>query len=57
MIRTYNISPSEAYNIWNNAKAVKDPRVCEILDALIKSEPNGLPCIINRNPKQILLIK
>lgn len=56
LIRTYNISPSEAYNIWNNAKAVKDPRVCEILDALIKSEPNGLPCIINRNPKQMLLI-
>lgn len=49
LIRTYNISPSDAYIIWSNAKAQKDPRVCEILDALIKSEPEGLPIIINRN--------
>ena len=29
----------------------KDDRICEILDAIIKAEPEGLPLIINRNPK------
>lgn len=56
LIRTYNISPSDAYTIWSNAKAKRDPRICEILDALIKSTPEGLPCIINRNPKDLLLL-
>lgn len=50
LIRTYNISPSDAYDIWARAVASKDERVAEIIDAIIKSEPEGLPCIINRNP-------
>jgi DNA-directed RNA polymerase beta' subunit len=50
LIRTYNISPSEAYDIWKRAVAKKDERVCEILDAIINSYPEGLPVIINRNP-------
>ena len=54
LIRTYNISPSEAYTIWSNAVAKKDQRVCEILDALIKSEEEGLPIIINRNKLYLL---
>ena len=51
LIRSYNISPSQAYNICMRAIAVKDERVAEIIDTLIKStHPEGLPLIINRNP-------
>lgn len=50
LIRTYNISPSDAYDIWSKALANKDERVAEIITAIIKSYPEGLPVIINRNP-------
>lgn len=50
LIRSYNISPSEAYDIWSRALATKDQRVCEILDALIHNNPEGLQVLINRNP-------
>ena len=50
LIRTYNISPADAYDIWSRASAEKDERVAEIITAIIKSEPEGLPVIINRNP-------
>lgn len=50
LIRTYNISPSDAYNIWSKAIAKKDERICEIITAIINSNPEGLPVIINRNP-------
>lgn len=50
LIRTYNISPSDAYDIWQKAIATKDERIAEIIDAIIHSEPEGLPVIINRNP-------
>lgn len=50
LMRTYNISPSEAYDIWSRAVATKDDRIAEIINAIIKSYPEGLPVIINRNP-------
>lgn len=50
LIRTYNIGPAEAHKIWSNALAEKDPRVGEIIDAIIHSYPEGIPIIINRNP-------
>lgn len=50
LMRTYNISPSDAYDIWSRALATKDERVAEIIDTIIHSEPEGLPVIINRNP-------
>lgn len=50
LIRTYNITPNEAYEIWRRAISTKDPRVCEILDSFIAAEVEGLPVIINRNP-------
>ena len=52
LIRTYNISPSEAYDMWSRALANKDPRICEIIDTIIRNDPSGegLPVIINRNP-------
>ena len=50
LIRTYNISPATAYNIWLNAASKRDERVAEILTSIINSYPEGLPIIINRNP-------
>lgn len=50
LIRTYNISPSEAYDRWKNAIANYDDRIGEIINMIIRSCPNGLPVIINRNP-------
>jgi len=50
LIRTFNITPNEAYEIWRRAISTKDPRVCEILDSFIAAEPEGIPVIINRNP-------
>lgn len=55
LIRSYNITPSDAYDIWNKAIAKKDERICEILDAIIHANPEGLPVIINRNPTMVLL--
>ena len=48
--KSYNISYNEAYKIWEKAKVKKDERVVEIINALIKSTPEGLPVLLNRNP-------
>lgn len=48
--RTYNMSIQEAHHIWERAKVKKDPRVYDILMSIIKSYPEGLPVLINRNP-------
>lgn len=50
LIRSYNCSPAEAYDKWSRAVATKDERIGEIIMAIIHSEPEGLPVIINRNP-------
>lgn len=50
LIRSYNMSPSEANDIWSKALADKDERVAEIIDMIIKANGEGLPCILNRNP-------
>ena len=51
LMRSYNISPSEAYDWWKNAIATYDERIGEIINMIIKSHPNGgIPVIINRNP-------
>lgn len=49
LVRNYNISPSEANARWERAVAKKDPRICEILDNLIKANYPGIPVLINRN--------
>ncbi len=51
LVRNYNISPSEAYDKWYRSIAKKDDRVAEIIDNLIKASPDGIPVIINRNPR------
>jgi hypothetical protein len=48
--KSYNISYSDAYNIWYRANIQKDQRICDIINALIKNSGRGLPLMINRNP-------
>ena len=50
--KTYNISDSDAYNIWYKASLRPNPMVVKIIETLIKTSCNGkgLPFIINRNP-------
>ena len=45
------MAPSEANNIWSKALTKKDERVAEIIDMIIKANGEGIPCILNRNPK------
>lgn len=50
--KSYNISYSQAYDIWSNAQLNKDQRVVDIIEGLIASSCNGkgIPILINRNP-------
>lgn len=50
--KSYNISPSEAYDIWYKAQIKEDPRVREIIQSLIDTQCNGrgIPVLVNRNP-------
>lgn len=50
--KTYNISDSDAYNIWYKASIKPEPMVVKIIETLIKTScgGKGLPFIINRNP-------
>jgi len=49
LVRNYNMTPNEAYNIWYKSVAKKDDRVCDIITNLIHANPEGLPVLINRN--------
>ena len=51
LMRSYNMNPSEAYQIWSRALATFDPQVGQILDNIIRESGEGIPCILNRNPK------
>lgn len=50
--KTYNLSGSDAYNMWYKAHITPDPLVIGIIETLIKTscDGKGLPFIINRNP-------
>ena len=44
------MTPSDAHAKWSRAMTNFDERIGEIIDAIIKANPEGLPCILNRNP-------
>lgn len=54
--KSYNVTYSEAYNIWSKAQHVKDERVYQIIQGIINDPMlnvdgrRGIPIIINRNP-------
>lgn len=48
--KTYNITYSIAYNIWENGKRQYDERIMKIIQSMIKSRPRGIEILINRNP-------
>lgn len=53
LVRNYNISPNDAYDIWYRSIAKKDERVAEIITSIIHANPEGLPVLINRNPRVV----
>ena len=57
LVKTYNFSYAEAYKKWYKAQVTgNDQVVYDIIDGLIKDNPNGgIPFLINRNPKQLML--
>ena len=53
LMKTYNISNSDAYDRWYHAQLKKDPVIISIIESIIKnstSEHYGIPILINRNP-------
>lgn len=52
LIKTYNISGSDAYNIWYNSLNKPNQIIINIIESFIKNScsGNGIPFIINRNP-------
>ena len=53
LMKTYNISNSDAYDRWYHAQLKKDPAIIAIIKSIIKNstpEHYGIPILINRNP-------
>lgn len=50
LVRSYNISYSEAYKKWWKSQIVEDDVVISIIRNIIKNYPRGIPLLINRNP-------
>ena len=50
LCRTYNIGEAEAYNIWFKGVTNPSQQMHDIIMSIIHSNPEGLDCIINRNP-------
>lgn len=50
LVKSYNMTHNDAYNMWYKSKIKIDPIVCNIIDCIIKSHPRGIPILINRNP-------
>ena len=48
--KSYNMSYSQAYNVWAASQRQYDQRIMDIMMAMIKDNPRGLPVLINRNP-------
>lgn len=48
--KTYNISFQDAYERWFDAIGEVDDTIVNIINDIIKSTPDGIPVIINRNP-------
>lgn len=50
LMKTYNITPNEAWDKWYKSITVKDPVIYKILQDMIHASGEGIPVIINRNP-------
>ena len=56
LMRSYNMNPSPAYNIWSRALVNYDDNVGQILRNIIRESGEGIPVIINRNPVEFTTI-
>ena len=57
LTKTYNLSYADAYKRWYEANLKKDPVIIDIINSLINHctyTHDGLPVLINRNPKHIV---
>ena len=53
LVKTYNVSYSDAYDRWYHANLKKDKTIIAIIESIIQNstpEHYGIPVIINRNP-------
>jgi DNA-directed RNA polymerase beta' subunit len=50
LMKTYNMTPSKAWDKWYKAITIKDITIYRILEDMIHASGEGLPLIINRNP-------
>lgn len=50
LMRSYNMNPSQAYEIWSKALVTYDDQIAQILNNIIRESGEGIPCILNRNP-------
>ena len=53
LVKTYNVSYSDAYDRWYHAQLKKDPIIIDIIKSIIHNsteEHYGIPVLINRNP-------
>ena len=53
LVKTYNVSYSDAYDRWYHANLKKDKTIIAIIESIIHNstqEHYGIPVIINRNP-------
>lgn len=50
LVKTYGVSYDDAHIRWSRAIDDPDKVIIQIIYGLIKSRPEGLPVIINRNP-------
>ena len=48
--KSYNMSYADAYSMWYKGQVKENDRIRNIIMSIIKSTPNGLPLLINRNP-------
>ncbi len=48
--KSYNMSYADAYSMWYKGQVKENDRIRNIIMSIIKSTPNGIPLIINRNP-------
>ncbi len=48
--KSYNMNYNDAYAFWYKSQIQRNETVAKIIESIIKSHPNGIPVIINRNP-------
>ena len=54
--KSYNMSNSQAYNVWSASQRQYDQRIMDIMKAIIADRPRGLEVLINRKLRLHIVI-